>query len=481
MTTQRQRISIPDDWNGEDWSCYKVYWPDSQQWKALLMGLLTSPMAGRFWDQDTGSVRDAQSVGFAIEDRTIPLVGCDDEDCEDCEKEPVPPLEWIGEFLMTNCSIPYGALRWLDGVLQYRYCGEWYDVEGITPETLAPVPGDSVPDFPTLGTGTACSKVTAWTNTLFAAIDSLFDDILVPEMPNDAVKNVKDLRYDVNWGDADLLLAYAAAANIHTFGLINETEDETIQQTIKCRLVEGVEGGSTGITKDEYEWMISTIVQYLQSIWTIITYPTSHASMVDMYRLVAQSIGAGDTEKTTAGTISAAGDDCDCPQSGDIEYDWDYKYDLLESQNGFFVVATQGTWVSGKGLQSQIGSGAQGQFGFPDHSGGNYAGTINLIEIEFQADSGDVITVTYGYAGVIHTDANTPITVILDENSGWGDGGTQKIETGQIAFEYGAVADQGLRIGLRLENQSTVGWWVRRVRVAGSGDSILNPPIVAYP
>jgi len=58
---------IPNDWDGETFCCHVIEWPASQQWLAILLGLITSPTRGRFWDGATGSIIDAQSVGQQIE------------------------------------------------------------------------------------------------------------------------------------------------------------------------------------------------------------------------------------------------------------------------------------------------------------------------------------------------------------------------------------------------------------------------------
>ncbi len=57
---------IPTDWDEETWCEYVVCWPESTLWRGLLLGLLTSPMRGRFWDEKTGTITDAQVIGRDI-------------------------------------------------------------------------------------------------------------------------------------------------------------------------------------------------------------------------------------------------------------------------------------------------------------------------------------------------------------------------------------------------------------------------------
>jgi hypothetical protein len=52
---------IPDDFDGE-YCRYSVCWPKSSQWEAILRGVLVMPARGRFWDENTGSITEAQEV-----------------------------------------------------------------------------------------------------------------------------------------------------------------------------------------------------------------------------------------------------------------------------------------------------------------------------------------------------------------------------------------------------------------------------------
>lgn len=53
--------TIPSDWLGE-YCRYAVCWPKSDAWLAVLRGVLTLPARGRFWDEHTGSITEAQEV-----------------------------------------------------------------------------------------------------------------------------------------------------------------------------------------------------------------------------------------------------------------------------------------------------------------------------------------------------------------------------------------------------------------------------------
>lgn len=60
------RVPIPDDWDGTSYCCQIISWPDSDAWNGILLGLLTWPTRGRFWDERTGTVTVAQEIGQEI-------------------------------------------------------------------------------------------------------------------------------------------------------------------------------------------------------------------------------------------------------------------------------------------------------------------------------------------------------------------------------------------------------------------------------
>lgn len=56
------QMPMPDDWDGASFCRWAICWPDSNQWRAILHGLVETPTRGRFWDFDTGnfeSLRDS--------------------------------------------------------------------------------------------------------------------------------------------------------------------------------------------------------------------------------------------------------------------------------------------------------------------------------------------------------------------------------------------------------------------------------------
>jgi len=73
--------TIPSDWEGE-YCRYAVCWPKSPQWEAVLRGVLVLPSRGRFWDEHTGNIIEAQNVIRETYDNNLHLqeviVACND-------------------------------------------------------------------------------------------------------------------------------------------------------------------------------------------------------------------------------------------------------------------------------------------------------------------------------------------------------------------------------------------------------------------
>lgn len=71
MKRQSPGLPIPDDWNGTSWCHFSISWPDSLNWRAILAGFITTPMLGRTWDADTGTITDVQEIGREILEKNL--------------------------------------------------------------------------------------------------------------------------------------------------------------------------------------------------------------------------------------------------------------------------------------------------------------------------------------------------------------------------------------------------------------------------
>lgn len=73
----RRALPIPDDWQGDEYALALVCIPNSQQWKALFLGALSTLSYGRTWDRNTGSIKEAQSIANEIYESV--KMACTDE------------------------------------------------------------------------------------------------------------------------------------------------------------------------------------------------------------------------------------------------------------------------------------------------------------------------------------------------------------------------------------------------------------------
>lgn len=76
---------IPQDFDGESWTCYQIAWPQSAEFEQMLRDMLYMLTRGRWWDETTGRVTDMQAIAWEMFRRNLPLSGCgQDDDNDEC-------------------------------------------------------------------------------------------------------------------------------------------------------------------------------------------------------------------------------------------------------------------------------------------------------------------------------------------------------------------------------------------------------------
>lgn len=346
------KIPIPDDWNEEDWHCIEVLWPDSPSWTALLIGFLSQAARGRFWDERTGSVKEVQEIGRNIFDANFPFIACCGED--NGARNDVEPdgalIDGIGECYSMDCSIPFGTLRWNDGVLQYRYCGEWHDVPGSAapPDWGDPGEGETpeAPD-PPFEVATACSKALKWTGIVFDIIDIFSEAAQGPSAPWDAISDVKNAYPGISFGDLQLLDCYLSFIHCQLQDVDETIEDPGVQKTMLCRVVDVISAGNAGMTEAEYDAARDAVNTVASNLWSLATYPTVYMNMRLVYIMAMMAIGPGDSRKQTTLAMPEVGDDCSCPggNSGESANGWywgeelQYGYETPDQFQTYHVIS----------------------------------------------------------------------------------------------------------------------------------------------
>jgi len=173
------KLPIPDDWNGQDWTCVQLDWPNSPQWLAILNGLLTQATRGRLWDGRTGSITDVQAIGREIWYRNKPFRACQTTG-ENGETKTIYIPCGGSEPDESESEDNMPAVTWLtieDGIL-YMHFGPCCKVaiEGSVADIINPPPGDTNTDTGTPPTY-ACNKAYGIAGALFDLANDVIDAI----------------------------------------------------------------------------------------------------------------------------------------------------------------------------------------------------------------------------------------------------------------------------------------------------------------
>ena len=314
------KLPIPDDWDGESFFCSQIQWPDSPQYVGLLIGFLSAMTRGRTWKESTGSVLDAQAIGREIFYMNFPFTDCNGDTSEDGNNEdPITGADQealIGAICM-ECSIPYDSLRWNNGVLEYRYCGNWYAVSGTPGAPDWGDPGDEdIGDEPDGWVGaTACSKTVAATDALFTIVDHMIDQAGDDAWPFDGLVVVRAAYPTVNWDDVALLSAYLSALKLPIPGFDEQAKDPVARQDLKCRMKELISTGNQGMTPEEYTACQSAVWNWGKAHFTFGEYGIFDIEIQNLYYKAWKAFGPGDMRKIT--TMASATGDEDCSCAGD--------------------------------------------------------------------------------------------------------------------------------------------------------------------
>lgn len=343
---------IPRDWDGESWTCWAVRWPDSKEYRRLLTSLLFTLTRGREYDRHTGTITDAQEVGWLIFDGNTPLAACVDDATP---TDVVERVRCIGGGsggklrMVTRVYIDYETAELV--VQDGQCCEQRFSLAFAVPPGYE-WPDEDLPDLPgSTGEPTACTKAHAIMRIVFDMVDRLFD--ILPEAggPSDFINNVRSAWPMVNFGDLALAAMYASGMTVSIQGLESETEDETVQQEMLCRVAQLFEDGQQPITDEQYSGIDNAVMSVARRHFTLLTYPTGYGSMRNVYSNALTAIGKSDTINLTK-LLQPGSENCACP--GDApwaEFEWYRDYDFAESQHSWST-NNSAEYVAGTGWQS---------------------------------------------------------------------------------------------------------------------------------
>jgi len=338
------RLPIPDDWDGTTWACFEIQWPDSPLWIALLTGLLSMPAAGRYWNESTGRITDAQEIGRAIFNANYPFNPCAEcaENERDCGGILVESDEDMGQ-VVTDVWIDTDTSEL---VVEFGPCCiKRFAITGVGEDPVDPADNPDYPppgDIPGHEEGTACSKARAWCEVIYRSIDVALP--LFPDTTPAAIINALKSEYPgYSFGSLDIAVWWAAGLNVVGQGVENNVTADSVRQEILCRVQDKIDGGDEGFTEWEYDAAVKATLDGSKEYFNIFTFPTVHAAMCDIYYCMAKALGKGDSKTATAYTSPAEDDNCLCPGEMPPTYEGDIQF------NAWTVEGTE-TFVEAKNI-----------------------------------------------------------------------------------------------------------------------------------
>ena len=350
------RLPIPNDWDGETWESVCVQWPKSVYWHAILRGLISMPGAGRFWDERSGIITEAQKVGQQIWELNT-FENCEGEipEPEACSvRKIILSDDFMSEDTDMGVSKVYIDTETCELVVEY---GGGCENECRFPLNCSTAPASDRPDDytpPGGGTGgdefSACGKAYAAVHAVMQLASSFWthsNDITL--FPFKAITEENPgIELDSYWKWIAKSLGLIGA--VEPFSL-EWTDQDDKEQTYLCyALPLFSDTPNNDLETDEafsnFEnvFMGQTAVDRLLNPW-----------WGTFFRAIIWTIGKeqlGDIIVSNAGDTA---ENCDCPEQSPSEYpngygwviDWNFKENggagweldanVTQNANGFFV------------------------------------------------------------------------------------------------------------------------------------------------
>lgn len=279
-----------------DLVCYRVYLPEGAEYRAILGGLLWQLARGRTWNAKTGSVRDAQRVGYRIFEASYPLLGCGEassnSDCDDCDGG-----EELSGQVVTDVQIVNGKIRVFFGPCCYRDIGsgsQLVDTSDKTqdlPEVFKP---DSSPY------DVSCQKAYTVARALFTMADLLCST--PGGFPPSVYHYIENAYPSVDFDKSALLQAYGVWLTSGTsidFGL-NTSDFKRYVCALKTRM----DGATWGISASEYNAADGLLSGAMSAAKAAILRSVVQAARQSTFNTIALGASADSSEYN-----------CDCPSS----------------------------------------------------------------------------------------------------------------------------------------------------------------------
>lgn len=301
---------IPDDWDGEDWACIKLYWPNSPGWMGILRGVVSSFRRGRLWDESTGSVRDTQQIGWDIFLKSFPFVPCCDDSGGNLHE---PDDSDNGSFayfgLESECEVDVSVIdiKIENGELWMKKlpCCTWF----LVGKCCAGVGSDVYEETdPPIETFSACGRAYAVVDFLRAVGATTWDQR--DNLPWHYCKNIKS-EHSLSGGCSHFVAAVKIAIEMTALGYSFDgtLNDESTWRSILCRLEAVYEAIGDPLTDDEWDAIKSAV----DGVFGIDIPSRS------FWGYVINGIGRGDMSEVAQLGAQRTGFDCTCPNLDETE------------------------------------------------------------------------------------------------------------------------------------------------------------------
>lgn len=356
---------IPQDWSLDsgDWDCVEIQWPNSVEWKRMLIALLYTLTRGREWDETSGTITDVQAVGWEIFTRNMALTPCGEcpecpdcpscEECEECEECAANRSGALIESeesdmgqVVTNVTVNEQGqiVVWFGPCCSEVLTG--IKVSNVATEVdIDPVNPDNDPDFVYY----ACGKAKAIVDAVYGLIEICFDyadEVLAPWQYIPRIEADFGFDLDNNWLTLLILNAAAAWAVGQNFGLVNLAAERA---RVQCQLAQFFSDDNVGVPDSATFESVKGVFKANITIanWGFFDQAINAIGAVDMNTIAV--FGSGDSTAT-----------CDCPDVNTPfagigeDFDWRYVFDFRDSENGFTLLNATKRDSSGLWATNQI-------------------------------------------------------------------------------------------------------------------------------
>lgn len=309
---------IPGDWNGDDWTCYAIRWPDTPEFRHLLISMLFSLTRGRQWDDETGSVIDATKDGWAIYDNNTPLAAClNGSGTHEDVREVIRAIGGaIGkeDAIMSLCGYNPKAFKIENGSLWVRdFCGEWIEIGALATVASDPIEEPPWVDPEDDDTWSKCGKAAGYINTIRAICQAAWGAVALS--PAEWEGHVRAAADWATMGRASLFLTVTNAQVLQVLTDEGTVFDDDRWQRMICLAILGME--DTPVMTEDERWYC------YNSMRSVVFSDFGAVVEEDMWAFVQNAVDTlGAADGRHAGTVGSADLDaeCDCPEvSSDID------------------------------------------------------------------------------------------------------------------------------------------------------------------